>query len=68
MLVLASARPDRASFGVFLDWARTRHSRVFFLGSGGTDLLSRHWSAKVVDSQRFHELEELLLAIDCRRR
>jgi hypothetical protein len=53
VLVLSSARPDRASFGLFLDWARARYSRVYFLGSGGTDLLSRHWRAHVVESRRF---------------
>jgi hypothetical protein len=53
VLVLASARPDRPTFAVFLEWARSRYRRVYFLGGGGTDLLSRHWSATPITSQRF---------------
>ena len=53
VLVLGSARPDRAAFGGFLDWARSHYRRVYFLGGGGTDLLSRRWSAQPVSSQRF---------------
>jgi hypothetical protein len=53
VLVLASARPERDTFGPFLEWARTRYRTVYFLGGGGTDLLSRHWSARSVASTRF---------------
>jgi hypothetical protein len=53
VLVLASARPERQPFSLFLDWARTRYGRVYFLGGGGTELLSRQWSAASVASQRF---------------
>ena len=53
VLVLASARPDRQAFGPFLDWARSRYRHVYFLGGGGTDLLSRQWTATSVASQRF---------------
>ena len=53
VLVLGSARPERADFGEFLEWARSRYKRVYFLGGGGTELLSRQWSARSVASQRF---------------
>jgi len=53
VLVLATPVPDKTTFAVFLDWARTRYDHVFFLGGGGTDLLSRRWSADPVASERF---------------
>jgi hypothetical protein len=53
VLVLASPRPDRQAFAPFLEWARNRYGRVFFLGGGGTELLSAQWSATSVASQRF---------------
>ena len=53
VLVFASAVPDREKFAVFLEWARTQYRRVYFLGGGGTDLLSRHWRAVSIASQRF---------------
>lgn len=53
VLVLASARPERDAFGPFLEWARTRYNTVYFLGGGGTDLLSRHWGARSLASSRF---------------
>ena len=53
VLVLSSPRPDPSAFAAFLDWARTRYRRVYFLGGGGTELLSRHWSATSLTSQRF---------------
>jgi hypothetical protein len=53
VLVLGSARPDPTAFAGFLPWARGRFSRVYFLGSGGTELLSRAWSARSISSQRF---------------
>jgi hypothetical protein len=52
-LVLASRRPDKAVFGSFLDWARTRYGRVLFMGGGGTDLISRQWEARPMVSERF---------------
>jgi hypothetical protein len=53
VLVLNTPLPDKATFGAFLDWARTSHDRVLFMGGGGTDLLSRQWDARVVASDRF---------------
>lgn len=53
VLVLASAAPDPPSVAAFLEWARTTYSRVYFLGGGGTALLSKRWSASPVVSDRF---------------
>jgi hypothetical protein len=53
VLVLASARPDPRTFAAFIDWARSRYPHLYFLGGGGTELLSRHWTAKAVSSDRF---------------
>ena len=53
VLELKSARPDKATFAVFVDWARTRYARVFFIGGGGTDLLSNRYSLRPVASERF---------------
>jgi hypothetical protein len=53
VLVLASTRPERGTFAEFLTWARTRHGEVFFLGGGGTDLLSASVGVVPVGSERF---------------
>ena len=53
VLVFSSALPDKPTVARFLEWARGRYRRVLFLGSGGTDLLSRQWSVKVLRSERF---------------
>ena len=53
VLVLSSPRPDARTFSTFLEWARTRYRKVYFLGGGGTELLSSLWSARAVSSQRF---------------
>jgi hypothetical protein len=53
VIVLASPVPDKATFGAFLDWARTRYNRVLFIGGGGTDLLSPAWDAKPLSGERF---------------
>ena len=53
VLVFSSALPDKATVARFLEWARGRYRRVLFLGSGGTDLLSRQWSVNVLRSERF---------------
>ena len=53
VLVLNSARPDKAAFGAFLEWARTRYQRVLFVGGGGTDLLSQRYAIKPLSSTRF---------------
>ena len=53
VLVLSSARPDPALFRTFLDWAHIRYARVYFLGGGGTELVSGRWTARPVASRRF---------------
>ena len=53
VLVFTSAAPDKTAFGSFLTWASPEYDRVLFLGAGGTDLLSRSWSARVVATERF---------------
>jgi hypothetical protein len=53
VLVLNSARPDKAAFAAFLDWARTRYHRVLFIGGGGTDLLSHQYGVSSLSSERF---------------
>jgi hypothetical protein len=53
VLVLASPRPDRFAFGEFLAWARGRYREVYFVGGGGTDLLTRTLGVEPVASDRF---------------
>ncbi|MEO8075905.1 MAG: hypothetical protein ABI818_06210 [Acidobacteriota bacterium] len=53
VLVLNPARPDKAAFAMFLDWARTRYRRVLFIGGGGTDLLSSRYGVQSLASERF---------------
>jgi hypothetical protein len=53
VLLLHSAKPDKAVFGAFLEWAATRYRRVLFLGSGGTDLLSHGYGVRALSSERF---------------
>jgi hypothetical protein len=53
VLLLASPRPDRLLFRNFLDWARSRYTNVYFVGSGGTDLLSRSVAVIPVSTERF---------------
>ena len=53
VLLLHPARPDKVVLGAFLDWAKTRYSRVLFVGGGGTDLLSGRYGLKPISSDRF---------------
>lgn len=48
VLLLASAVPDKLRLAGFLQESSRRYDRVFFLGGGGTDLLSRDISARPV--------------------
>lgn len=52
VLLLASAEPDTELLGDFVDWARSRYSRVLFIGGGGTDLLSQRTAARLITSER----------------
>ena len=54
VLVLSTPRPDRKVFRDFLGWARRRYRNVYFVGSGGTDLLSRSIAVVPVKTERFH--------------
>ncbi|MEO6212993.1 MAG: glycosyltransferase family 39 protein [Vicinamibacterales bacterium] len=53
VLVLQAARPDKPAFAAFLEWAYTKYQRVFFVGGGGTDLLSHRYDVRTVASERF---------------
>jgi hypothetical protein len=53
VLVLSTPRPDRLKFRGFLDWARSRYANVYFVGSGGTDLLSRAVAVQPLSTERF---------------
>jgi hypothetical protein len=53
VLVLSSPRPDKPTFAAFLEWARTRYTRVLFMGGGGTELLSFRWGINAIATERF---------------
>lgn len=53
VLVLNSARPPKATFAAFLQWAQGRYDRVLFMGGGGTDLLSHSYGVKPIWSDRY---------------
>ena len=52
VLVLNSPKPDRLRFRYFLEDALKKYNRVFFVGTGGTTLLSREIIATSIDSDR----------------
>lgn len=52
VLVLNSAKPDRDRFRYFVEDALRRYDRVFFVGTGGTTLLSNEIIATSIDSDR----------------
>ncbi|MGE3842105.1 MAG: ArnT family glycosyltransferase [Vicinamibacterales bacterium] len=53
VLVLNTPRPEPAAFAGFLSWARQHYDSVYFMGGGGTDLLSRRIGVEAVASERF---------------
>lgn len=53
VLVLNSAKPDKATFAGFIAWAQTRYDRVLFLGGGGTDLLSHSYGVSAIWSDQY---------------
>ena len=53
VLVLSSAAPDKRLIEDFVRSALTRYPNVWFLGGGGTDLLTRHLSATPVSTGQF---------------
>jgi hypothetical protein len=52
-LVLPTAVPDKRRLEAFVGWAESRYEDVYFLGGGGTDLLSRHLAAEPIVSDQF---------------
>ncbi|MFB3853310.1 MAG: hypothetical protein ACE148_05730 [Vicinamibacterales bacterium] len=53
VLVLNTPKPDKLMFVEFLRQAQRRYNAVYFLGGGGTDLLSRSIRASATASERF---------------
>ncbi|MDP6579011.1 MAG: glycosyltransferase family 39 protein [Vicinamibacterales bacterium] len=53
VLVLSESRPDRVAFGEYLTWARTQYREIYFMGGGGTDLLSPSMTIEPIGSDRF---------------
>jgi hypothetical protein len=53
VLVFNSPRPDKRSFREFLEWTRQRYRNVYFVGGGGTDLLSRSIAVEPIAGERF---------------
>jgi hypothetical protein len=53
VLVLYSPRPDKPRFAEFLQWARQEYENVFFIGGGGTDLLSPGINVEAIKTDRF---------------
>jgi hypothetical protein len=52
VLVLSSPKPDKAMLRAFLEDATTKYDHVYFVGGGGTDLLSRTILAEPVSGER----------------
>lgn len=65
VLVLNSAAPVKLLMEQFVTWARTQYADVYFLGGGGTDLLTARLSAIPIASDRFQvpEYESRLNAL-----
>lgn len=53
VLVLARTNPNKRMFREFLSFARQRYRRIFFVGAGGTELLSRSIAVEPVRGERF---------------
>lgn len=53
VLVLYSARPNKPQLVEFLAWARNKYTNVYFVGGGGTDLLSPGIRLETVRSEAF---------------
>jgi hypothetical protein len=52
VLVLNTARPNKLQLRAFLDDALKKYPHVYFVGGGGTDLLSRHIGARAVADEK----------------
>lgn len=53
VLVLNSAAPEKLPLEQFIAWAHSHYAAVYFLGGGGTDLLTSHLTATSVAADRF---------------
>ena len=53
VLPLRYNSPDPGTFAAFLDWARQHFDRVLFMGGGGTNLLTREMTPKLISTDRF---------------
>jgi hypothetical protein len=53
VLVLDSRQPDKALLAHFVGWAQARYANVFFMGGGGTDLISPGLAVQPVAGERF---------------
>ena len=53
VLVMYSARPNKPQLVEFLAWARNKYTNVYFVGGGGTDLLSPGIRLETIRSQAF---------------
>jgi hypothetical protein len=53
VLVLWESAPDKRLFREFLGWARGNYRRIFFVGGGGTELLSRSMGVRALGGERF---------------
>ena len=53
VLVMYSSRPDKPQLVEFLAWARKKYDNVYFIGGGGTDLLSPGIRLETVKSEAF---------------
>ena len=63
VLVLNSPRPAKPEFAAFMTWAQTNYANVFYLGGGGTDLLTASLVAEPVASERF-QIPEYAAPVD----
>ena len=53
VLVLPTAVPAKPQLEAFVAWSASQYDEVYFLGGGGTDLLSRRLAAESVTSDQF---------------
>lgn len=53
VLVLELERPDKGALAAFVEWARTKYTRVYFIGGGGTDLLTHQYGLRAIAGDRF---------------
>jgi hypothetical protein len=53
VLLLPNRRPDPATMERFVAWARTHYATVYFLGGGGTELLTKAIAVQPVSTEVF---------------